>query len=366
VVSTALASKLDGRNLSKFVVSSIRAVADDAIYDGHYDFEKCIAVIRKANFEDQVVDGIVLERKRIDPSTPREKIDARVLICKLDLKPVKADWLKEGSRYSDVLSMEKDRERKSRELVDSILATGADTLLIASPEVDELIENQLISRGVFAVRIAGDEVEPLSRYLGVRPARMPQDLAQPDVTAKLGKVFEDETHSLVHLERAAGKRMVTVIVSGTTKETSLERWRAVLDGLNAAEAALNKKVVPGGGAAELYVGKRLRELQLKGVEQVGVDVVNQALESVMRQILTNAGYNGLEKVMAAKASPDGFGIDINTGEPADMLKKGVLDPALVKTTALQAAGEITRSVLRIDRNLAAENLDPAALSTSSR
>ena len=42
--------------------------------------------------------------------------------------------------------------------------------------------------------------------------------------------------------------------------------------------------------------------------------------------------------MAAKASPDGFGIDINTGEPADMLKKGVLDPALVKTTALQAAG----------------------------
>jgi archaeal chaperonin len=366
VVSTALASKLDGRNLSKFVVSSIRAVADGAIYDGHYDFEKCIAVIRKANFEDQVVDGIVLERKRIDPSTPREKIDARVLICKLDLKPVKADWLKEGSRYSDVLSMEKDRERKSRELVDSILATGADTLLIASPEVDELIENQLISRGVFAVRIAGDEVEPLSRYLGVRPARMPQDLAQPDVTAKLGKVFEDETHSLVHLERAAGKRMVTVIVSGTTKETSLERWRAVLDGLNAAEAALNKKVVPGGGAAELYVGKRLRELQLKGVEQVGVDVVNQALESVMRQILTNAGYNGLEKVMAAKASPDGFGIDINTGEPADMLKKGVLDPALVKTTALQAAGEITRSVLRIDRNLAAENLDPAALSTSSR
>ncbi len=366
VATTALASKLDGRGLSKVVVQSIRAVANEAIYDGKYDFEKCIAVIRKANYEDQLIDGIVLERRRIDPSMPREKLNGKILICKLDLKPVKSDWLKEGSRYSDVLTMEKDRDRRAKEIVDSLLATGAETILIASPEVDEMIENQLIARGVFATHIATDEVEPLARYLGVRPARMPQDLQQPDVTARIGRVYEDETHSLIHLEKSSGKRMVTLIVSGTTKETSLERWRAVLDGLNAAEAALNQRVVPGGGAAELYVEKRLRELQLKGVEQVGVDVVNQALESVMRQLLTNAGYNGLEKVMAAKASPDGYGIDINTGLPADMREKGVLDPVLVKTTALQAAGEITRSVLRIDRNLAAENLDPGAVSDAKR
>ncbi len=38
----------------------------------------------------------------------------------------------------------------------------------------------------------------------------------------------------------------------------------------------------------------------------------------MRQILTNTGYNGLEKVMAVKASPGTFGIDIDTGEPIGM------------------------------------------------
>jgi chaperonin GroEL (HSP60 family) len=156
------------------------------------------------------------------------------------------------------------------------------------------------------------------------------------------------------------------MVSGTTKETSLERWRAVIDGVNAAEAALNKNVVAGGGAAELHLVKKLNDLRLTGLEQVGLDVVIAALESVMRQILTNAGFNGLEKVMAAKASPSGYGIDVNTGLPVDMVKAGVLDPLLVKTTALQAAGEMARSVLRIDRNLAAANLTEEGLAETKR
>jgi chaperonin GroEL (HSP60 family) len=99
---------------------------------------------------------------------------------------------------------------------------------------------------------------------------------------------------------------------------------------------------------------------------VGLEVVTAALESIMRQILTNAGFNGLEKVMAAKASPPGYGIDINTGDPVDMWKMGVIDPLMVKTMALQAAGEIAKSVLRIDRNLAAEDLSQQALSETKR
>jgi chaperonin GroEL (HSP60 family) len=136
--------------------------------------------------------------------------------------------------------------------------------------------------------------------------------------------------------------------------------------VNAAEAALNKGVVAGGGAAELHVIEQVKNMRLKGLEQVGLEVVASALESIMRQILSNAGYNGLEKVMAAKASPSGFGIDIDSGEPVDMWNKGILDPLLVKTMALKAAGEIAKSVLRIDRNLAAENLDPQTVSETKR
>ena len=50
----------------------------------------------------------------------------------------------------------------------------------------------------------------------------------------------------------------------------------------------------------LYNHEKVKDLRLKGLESVGLDVVMVALESIMRQILTNAGFNGLEKVMEVK------------------------------------------------------------------
>ena len=47
------------------------------------------------------------------------------------------------------------------------------------------------------------------------------------------------------------------------------------------------------------------------------------------------------KKLWLKASPDGFGIDIDSGSPVDMWKMGILDPLLVKTMAVKAAGEMS-------------------------
>lgn len=223
--------------------------------------------------------------------------DARILVCKLDLKPIKDSWLKENSRYEEILSMEKDRVAKAKEIVDAMLSTGANVILITSPEIDNVIENLLVNRKVFAVIISTDEVESITRYTSTKPVRMFEDLKHEGILGYADRVYEDEDNSVIYIENGKNKNIVTVIVSGTTKETSLERWRAARDGVNAAEAALNKGVVAGGGAAELHIIDKMKSLKLRGLEQVGVDVVASALESIMRQILTNAGFNGLEKVM---------------------------------------------------------------------
>ncbi|HZA42526.1 MAG TPA: TCP-1/cpn60 chaperonin family protein [Nitrososphaeraceae archaeon] len=375
VIRTSLASKLDGLKLSKLVISALRTVGDNARYHNQYDFDKSIMVIRRINMEDSVVNGIVLERKKIDPEMPTEVKEAKILIVKMDLKPVKESWLKEGSKYDEILSMEKDRVSKSKEIVDKIVSTGANTILIASTEVDQVIEDLLVAKKIFAVRISTEEIEYVTRYTKAKPIRMIEELTSTEnLESSSGEqllgyadaVREDEENAVVYIENGAGKNIVTMIVSGSTKETSLERWRAAIDGVNAAEAALNEGVVAGGGSAELHVVDKVKKLRLKGLEQVGLEVVVSALESIMRQILTNAGYNGLEKVMAAKASPSGFGIDLDSGEPVDMWKRGILDPLKVKTMALEAAAEISKSVLRIDRNLAAEDLSPQSLSDSKR
>ncbi len=68
---------------------------------------------------------------------------------------------------------------------------------------------------------------------------------------------------VIYIENGSGRNMVTMIVSGTTKETSLERWRAAIDGVNAAEAALNNGVVAGGGAAELHVDRENKKSEIE-------------------------------------------------------------------------------------------------------
>ncbi len=366
VVRTSLSSKLDGQKLSLLVISALRSVGKNAIHNGTYDFDRSIMVLRRTTMEDRVFNGIVLERKRLDPEMPLEMNDAKVMIVKLDLKPVKESWVKESSKYEEILIMENDRIAKSKEIVNSLLGTGTNAILIASGEVDQVIEDLLVANKVFAVRISVEEIEYLSRYTGAKPVRMMEDLKNSDLLGRANRIYEDEDKGVIYIDNSSNGGMATMIVSGTTKETSLERWRGAIDGVNAAEAALNKGVVAGGGAAELHVIEKVKNLRLRGIEQVGLDVVTSALESIMRQILTNAGFNGLEKVMEAKTSPATFGIDINTGDPVDMWKLGVLDPLLVKTMALEAAGEIAKSVLRIDRNLAAEDLSQQALSETRR
>ena len=371
IIHTSLSSKLDGSTLSTLVLKSIKLVGKNAFIGDSFDFDKTIKVIRKPNVSDKVVNGIVLERRRLDTEMPLTIKKPKIMIAKLDLKPVKESWLKENSRYDEILNMENDRISKSKKIVDKIIDTGANTILIASPEIDQVIENLLVSKNIFAVRISSDEIDYLSRYTGAKAVRMFEDLNNKNILGKCDQIYEDEDNGLVYIENNLvndnkHNNTVTIIISGTTKEISLERWRSTIDGINAAEAALNKGVVAGGGAAELHIIEKVKNLRLKGLEQVGIDVVSSALESIMRQILTNAGFNGLEKVMSAKASKNNYGIDVDTGEVVNMWDNGILDPVLVKTMALEAAGEISKSVLRIDKNLAAEDLNPQSVSETKR
>ena len=178
VVRTSLSSKLDGLKLSKLVISALRTVGDNARYDKRYDFDKSIMVIRRTNMDDAVVNGIILERKKVDPEMPTEVKQAKILIVKMDLKPVKESWLKEGSKYDEILSMEEDRVSKSKEIVDKLVSTGANTILIASTEVDQVVEDLLVARKIFAVRISTEEIEYISRYTKAKPIRMIEELTQ--------------------------------------------------------------------------------------------------------------------------------------------------------------------------------------------
>ncbi len=85
---------------------------------------------------------------------------------------------------------------------------------------------------------------------------------------------------------------------------------------------------------------------MEGDEQIGANIVKRALEEPLRQIVANAGEEGAIVIGKIREHKDtDFGYNAQTGEYADMVKAGVIDPTKVARTALQNAGSIAALML---------------------
>ena len=75
-------------------------------------------------------------------------------------------------------------------------------------------------------------------------------------------------------------------------------------------------------------------------------IVLKALESPVRQISENAGFEGsvvVDKIMSEGKT--GYGFDAYTETYGDMIEKGIVDPAKVTRSALQNAASVASTVL---------------------
>jgi chaperonin GroEL len=135
---------------------------------------------------------------------------------------------------------------------------------------------------------------------------------------------------------------VAVIKVGAATETEMKEKKArVEDALNATRAAVEEGIVPGGGVAYLRCLPALKKMKLEGDRQVGVEIIQKALEEPIRQIVQNAGQEGsvvAEKVKAGKGS---YGFDADKEEYADMIEAGIIDPTKVVRMALMNAASVS-------------------------
>ncbi len=141
---------------------------------------------------------------------------------------------------------------------------------------------------------------------------------------------------------------VAVINVGAATETEMKEKKArVEDALHATRAAVEEGIVPGGGVALLRVQSVLQELKLDDAdEQVGVRIVERALEEPIRLIAQNAGAEGsivVEKVRSNESRS--YGYNARTDEYEDLVEAGVIDPTKVTRTALQNAASIAGLLL---------------------
>jgi chaperonin GroEL len=158
---------------------------------------------------------------------------------------------------------------------------------------------------------------------------------------------------------------VAVVKVGAATETEMkERKHRVEDALQATRAALEEGIVPGGGVVLINSIGALDELTLDGDEATGANIVRRALEEPLRQLAENAGLEGSVVVGEVKAKKAGIGLDVETGQYVDLVKAGIIDPAMVTRSALQNASSIAKNIITTEAVVAdkpEENAGPGGM-----
>jgi len=139
---------------------------------------------------------------------------------------------------------------------------------------------------------------------------------------------------------------VAVINVGAATESEMKEKKArVEDALHATRAAVEEGIVAGGGVALLRTIPAIDKLKLDGDEQIGVDIVRNAVEAPLRALASNAGVEGAVVVQEVLSKKGTIGYDVAADKYTDLIKAGVVDPAKVTRSALQNASSIAALLL---------------------
>lgn len=135
---------------------------------------------------------------------------------------------------------------------------------------------------------------------------------------------------------------VAVVKVGAATEVEMKEKKArVEDALHATRAAVEEGVVAGGGVALIRALQAINDLKGDNPDQtVGVQIAQRAMETPMRQIAENSGADASVILDKIKKESGNFGYNAANGKYGDMMKMGIIDPAKVARTALQAAGSV--------------------------
>ena len=156
---------------------------------------------------------------------------------------------------------------------------------------------------------------------------------------------------------------VAVIKVGAATEVEMkEKKLRIEDALNATKAAVEEGIVTGGGIAFLGTIRDVEKLlaDADGDERTGIKIVLKALEEPVRQIASNAGFEGAVVINNIKNSDKpGFGFDAATETYVDMFEAGIIDPTKVSRSALQNAASVASTILTTEA-VVADKPDPKA------
>ena len=131
---------------------------------------------------------------------------------------------------------------------------------------------------------------------------------------------------------------VGIIYVGADSKVELkEKKDRVEDAIYATKAAYKEGIVPGGGVALLNASVLVK------AKNKGEEILLKAIKAPYNTILENANLNA-----NLQSDRKGWGIDVTSGKPVNMIRAGIIDPVLVTKTALKNAVSVVNTIISAD------------------
>ncbi len=310
--------------------------------------------------ECRVINGVMLN-KDITHASMRRKIEKpRVLLldCPLEYKKGESKTDLMMTKDTDMNDALQQEINEVAQMCTAILKWKPD-IVVTEKGISDLAQHFLLKGNVSCIRrVRKTDNNRIARVTGAQIVNRPDEIEEKDIGTQCG-LFEirkigDDYFSF--FEQCENPSACSILLRGGSKDSLNEMERNLHDALGVARNLFTcPKLLPGGGATEMEVSKRLLEKAktISGLEQKPFKAIAYSLEAIPRTLAQNCGVNVvrlLTELRAKHAKDNGFyfGIDGNKGVIADMREINVWDPLVVKTQVIKTAIESSCMLLRID------------------
>ena len=360
IAKTALSGKnaeISKDLLSDIIVKAIVFVTDpDGSVDiAHINVEKKVG---GSTDDSNLIEGMVIDKERAHPNMPKSVTDAKILLLNaaLEFKKTEVNAKINISTPGQAQAFLDEEEHMVHVMVDKVARSGA-TVIFCQKGIDDVAQHYLTKAGILAVRrVKKSDIENLARATGGNIVNSIDAISKKDLgNAGLVEERKISGDEMIYVSKCKNPKAVSVIVRGGTEHVVDELERAIHDALMVVSVVVQgKKIVAGGGAPETELSLQLRRYasQQGGRVQLAIEAFAAALEIIPRSLAENAGLDPIDILVGIRAAHEAgkktFGLDAETGKPADMLKAGIVEPLRVKSQAISSAAEAAVMILRID------------------
>ncbi len=366
VAMTAMTGKGAEDSREKFAEIIVRAVKQ-VENSGNIDIDDIKIEKAKGNsIEDtELISGIVLDKEKVSSEMPGKMDGAKIALIDfpLELKNPEIDTKISISTPDALQSFILQEEESIKRMVSKVVSSGAN-VIFCQKGIDDFAQYLLTKEKIYACRrVSKSDIEKIAKATGAKVVSNLSELNERELgRASFVEEIKHGEDNMTYIKGCHNPKALTILIRGGTEHVIDEVERALRDGLGDVISSLRTGlVVPGGGAIEMELSKRLRHFgqSLGGREQLAVEEFASALEFIPITLAENAGLDPIDILTDLKAKHNSgdknMGLNLFTNKVENVLQANIIEPYKIKSQAITSATEVAIMILRIDDVIASDS-----------